>query len=214
MAGRHPRGGAADDAVRRAGRRAARGGPTRIGLALADSRDRRNPVGAHRQQPDERSVRHPDRPRQRNLSACPLRAAPGALGAGQPSHPARRDRSGEPGRPGDPDRADLGARLAGGGVRAVGLRAQLRLHRTAAATEEARPRRAGRAGGLGPADGLRHLLLRGRPRRLAGAAGVAALRPALHDRVDGQAHRQDPLRRAARHPHAAGALRRSAGPAR
>ena len=68
-----------------------------------------------------------------------------------------------------------------------------RLHRAAAPAEEARPRRAGRPRGLGSADGRRHLSRRDRSPAVAGPRGEHSLRPALHHRADGQAHRQDPV---------------------
>ena len=88
------------------------------------------------------------------------------------------------------------------------------VHRAAAAAEEARPRRADRARGVGPAHGRRHLLRGDRHDPGRGDPRVAAVRVALHDGADGQAHRQDPVGRARRHAHAAGDPRRGARPAR
>ena len=88
----------------------------------------------------------------------------------------------------------------------------VRLHGAAAAAEEARAGRAGRARHLGPADGRGHLLLRGRAPALAGLGRERAVRAAVHERAHGQAHRQDPVRRADRDPDAAGAARRAPRP--
>jgi len=92
--------------------------------------------------------------------------------------------------PGDPDRADLGSRLACGRVRPVRLHPQRRLHGAAGT--------AGKKRGLGEPDVFvvwGPLMVCGTyysaVRPMSGwkrAAGVAALRAALHDGVDGQAH--------------------------
>ena len=173
---------------------------------------RRHRARAHGQQPHERPVRPRGRHRPRRLPAQPLLAAPGALGRDHPQGPrgvrARRQRA----VPRDHDRAHRRAGLADRRVRARRLPALGRVHRAAAAAEEARPRRADRARGVGPADGRRRLLRGDRHDPGRGRARVAAVRAALHDRAHGQAHRQDPVGRARRHAHAARDHGRGRGP--
>ena len=115
-----------------------------------------------------------------------------------------RDRP-QPRRPGDHGRARAAARLAGRRLRRHRAGAVDRLHLAAAAAQGARARRARRARHLGAADGRRHLLLGGRRAAVAGLGGEPAVRAAVHQRAHGQAHRQDPVRRAVRHAHPAGA---------
>ena len=177
-------------AVRASGLRHARPGP----------RDRRHRPRAPQQQPDERPVRHQRRDRRRVLSARAVCAASAAdrtwsrqrqLYTAIACHDARR--------PGDRGGVARPPWLGRRGVRDGGHHPVGRLHRTSVTAEEARPRRARRARRVGPADGRRNLSRRDRASALAGNRREHPLRPALHHRADGQARRQDSVRRAGRH---------------
>ena len=171
-------------------------------------------VGARprRQQPDERPLRPRGRRRLRQLPACALRAAPGAVRDDQPS----RGCSTAAIAVNAADLAILVVLVVARGWPMVAFALGGFLLSVAYTAPPLRLKKHG----LGEPTVLvvwGPLMVGGAYYAAAGhlpcgiVAGVGAVRAAVHRGAHGQAHRQDPVGRARRHPHAAGDARRARG---